>query len=92
MSKQKTSTDLLIQAVYQQSRENLRKCASKNFICSTNIPPSENTHNKESTKDHYSAATREVDKGVVDSVGDALFIDDDIPPIFAESGIFDKAE
>lgn len=30
--------------------------------------------------------------GVVDSVGDALFIDDDIPPIFAESGIFDKAE
>ena len=38
----------------------------------SNIPPSENTHNKESTKDHYSAATREVDKGVVDSVGDAL--------------------
>lgn len=58
----------------------------------SNIPPSENTHNKESTKYHYSAATREVDKGVVDSVGDALFIDDDIPPIFAESGIFDKAE
>ena len=30
--------------------------------------------------------------GVANSVGDALFIDDDIPPIFAESGIFDKAE
>lgn len=57
MSKQKTSTDLLIQAVYQQSRENLRKCASKNFIC-PNIPSSENTGNKT--------------VGVVDSVGDAL--------------------
>lgn len=30
--------------------------------------------------------------GVVDSVGEALFIDDDIPPIFAESSIFSKAE
>lgn len=63
MSKQKTSTDLLIQAVYQQTRENLRKCASKNFIC-PNIPPSENTGNK-------TVATGE-QVGVVDSVGDAL--------------------
>jgi hypothetical protein len=37
-----------------------------------NFPPTTTTDNKESTKDHYSAATREVDKGVVDSVGDAL--------------------
>ena len=36
-----------------------------------NFPPTTTTDNKESTKDHYSAATREVDKGVVDSVGDA---------------------
>lgn len=37
-----------------------------------NFPPTTTTDNKESTKDHYSAATREVDKGVVDSVGEAL--------------------
>lgn len=37
-------------------------------------PPSENTDNKESTKDHTHVVTKvgEVDKGVVDSVGEAL--------------------
>lgn len=104
------------------------------------IPPTTTTDNKDSAKDHTHVVTKvgEVDKGVVDSVGEALFtdcftneidtsdlyehpaakwqpqppkksakdffnqslknglnaplLDDDIPPIFAESGIFSKAE
>ena len=40
-----------------------------------NFPPTTTTDNKESTKDHTHVVTKvgEVDKGVVDSVGDALF-------------------
>ena len=58
------------------------------------IPPSEKTDNKITANIHTRAVTEDgaAYLGVVESLGDALFIDDDIPPIFAESGIFDKAE
>ena len=74
MSKEISSTDLQVKLIMQQFRENFRRCALNNFNC-PNIPPSENTDNKESTKDHTHVVTKvgEVDKGFVDSVGDALF-------------------
>lgn len=85
MSKEISSTDLQVKLIMQQFRENFRRCALNNFNC-PNIPLSENTDNKESTKDHTHVVTKvgEVDKGVVDSVGEALsvpvdwsFIDDE---------------
>ena len=55
---------------------------NKSYNKFSNIPSSENTDNKESTKDHSSAATREVDEGVVDSVRDTLFTDSELEILF----------
>lgn len=67
---------------------------SENSNYSLIIPPVPNTDNKVSDNIHTRAVTEDgaLASGVVDSVGEALFINDDIPPIFAESGIFSKAE
>ena len=73
MPKEISSTDLQVKLIMQQFRENLRKCALNGFNC-PNIPPSENTDNKE--------LVPATDSGVVDSVGDALFTDSELEILF----------
>ena len=82
MSKEISSTDLQVKLIMQQFRENFRRCALNNFNCS-NIPPSENTDNK-----NESCVIADT-VGVVDSVGDSLsvpvdwsFSDDEAENVF----------